>query len=492
MKWRTTGGKQLLGRIGHSVWVRKVGLCILLYLAFVFFVLQMQITQGMASNETVALPETPAFYLGVCCFAMAVVWMVLADEMKFLFGVFLTLSMAFVFLSVVYNLLDEAAHLGVIQSLSATGHYPPLDSNYEAFQPPLYYAVSAALTFFIQGERLLVYVLRLQNVLVMAVMYFFCLKTLRLLEQSGVINSGRPISRYLLVFFCLSPAMLTRAAVVTNEIWAACSLAIVFYLLVTMVVSEQTKSVTFWLLALLSGVSLMIRISNLVILLPCICIFIYRRKYRYILPYLGVVLCVCLPWLIGNLLEYGALTGTSQHVEAAVSIINPAGTAMSWAYFVAILKIAFNGFITPQWVWLPTVTNFLNNCFIRAFWLPVVISVVLLVCFAIGFLRKRLAFEYTPGEKQKVLLMMTGVLMLQVVVVLCYMTLDSTIIYLTGRYFFPMIPALIAFFSILLGKLPKWVDYLAIPCLALFSAMLLFATLQYQLTESMLYSWAIR
>jgi 4-amino-4-deoxy-L-arabinose transferase-like glycosyltransferase len=290
------------------------------------------------------------------------------------------LALAFVGLGVVYAYVapigeapDEAAHLAYVDHLAATGDLPPLpeaegDLGYESYQPPLDYAVSAALLrlahggpvsypfvpdprldFHRAGSRAFVVqesagalgaarAIRRLRVLRLA----WGVSTVLLIAAlASSLAPGRPWHSLLAAsFFAFSPQFLFVSATVNNDAALAACSAAALYGLVRLADEERGSSHQWtWGAGVCAGLALWAKASGIVLLPACLLVGWWLRQRGRLadaLWMLGPLSILYALWFALSAARFGALlppspTGAgAAHGSTLVELLNPRWLASLW------------------------------------------------------------------------------------------------------------------------------------------------------------------
>ncbi len=290
-------------------------------------------------------------------------------------------GLLYVFLSPYWSPVDEQAHFAFIETISAQKKIPLLTdyvsndvvslmekthggnakltsqqvglagTQYEALQPPLYYLVS--IPFYQLGGSGLVdriYALRLWGLLQLLIIVFLSYKIFTNVKFLFPAKSA---------FFALSaicvigmtPAMVTRAVTVGNNIFPIIFLALAVWWASRFL--ESKKSIgkgDAVILGLLTGLAVLSRFLMIVLIPLGLLLFLVKREkiLTNSLIYVAIILFLLTPWLIFNESHYGSLTANNQ----ARKIQAPALNTMSGLshYGLAYVRDNFRQMLGQIWI----------------------------------------------------------------------------------------------------------------------------------------------
>lgn len=254
----------------------------------------------------------------------------------------------------VFGPIDERAHYAYVQFVAEEGRLPLLrDHNrpevaavsmglypelparrpeqrglwgkvYEAFQPPLYYLLGAAVTRGVADHRAQVTLLRVTGVATL-----FALAGLLAWLSTAVFPEERVIALAFLLNVVLFPGIVVRSVHVGNA-----GLEIVLttsFVLLAFLGLERRRPGLLHAAGVALGASLLTRLTS-VSFAPLFALVLVVAARRRILDAMGVFLALAIPlllvspWVVFNLIHYGAPTANRMARGMQMHIINPERT----------------------------------------------------------------------------------------------------------------------------------------------------------------------
>lgn len=269
----------------------------------------------------------------------------------------------YVFLLPYWSPIDEQSHFAYIQHLNdkkeiplltdsvsedvvaiAYKTYPgkpplsPLEiglggTNYEAFQPPLYYAASVPI-YKLGGSNFInkIYLLRLWGIFQLAIVVFLTHKIFDNISSIFPVNT---------VFFKLSalaavgmtPEMIERASNISNSVFPLIFVALALWWLSRFVCDSHDAVVTdAVILGIFTGLAYLSRFFSF-LLFPIVLLFYAFKKNNLIINsmlFLFIALLIITPWLIFNQIHYQAFTANEQAKLSQINNVNPTGYDFDW------------------------------------------------------------------------------------------------------------------------------------------------------------------
>lgn len=426
---------------------------VLFYLATAFFLVAYERKQDiyLLNLDWVGQLGSIYLYIAVLCFSLGIFFLIYIKRSDMIVWIYVLLGVIFALVSYQYNIFDETGSVGYARFIFQEGRLPTVSENYEAFQPPLYYLLTGGLTFFIKSEPMAVYAMRILNVFLILPLYYGFKSILKLLKDNEVISLKGFLFDYIPVFFATILGLVYRSSVVTNEILSALFVTITIYYVCLYALGCE-KEHTWICLAVVLLCSVMTKITNLILLVPVICVLVYRKKFLKILSVLAVLVLGMLPWLINNIMLYGSLTGAQAHLDFVQPIINPDGIAFSFQDVANRIFVIFSAFfhsgelpITRAMDWMSTFAN----------WVILVLllyALIRTIVFGIKFIVQKLRFNYDATEKKRVIEMIATSLWFCLLAGLLLLTVRQNITYIQSRYFYSCLVAFMILFALFADK----------------------------------------
>jgi hypothetical protein len=268
----------------------------------------------------------------------------------------------------IWSFADERAHAGYVAALGS-GHLPvlgtdqvPADvlavgghvtgfgaSSYEAFQPPLYYAVAGIgwdLAHAIGGSAFAARTIRAFDLLCLGVALLLLWTLARRLADSR----AQALAAFAVALVFVSwPGVVFRSVTISN---ATLEVALSAGALLTMWIAwEQRSPRAFLAAAVLCGFGLLCRLPfPPVFLLPVVAYRFRRVSSRLAVFVLAVPPLLLAPWLLDNLHRYGALTATAILKQMQGGFLNPGDKPYGLSRLVHTdVQLLPNGLLPEEW-----------------------------------------------------------------------------------------------------------------------------------------------
>lgn len=370
---------------------------------------------------------------------------------------------------------DEIAHFSYLQSVAQEGRLPLLGPtlispqaeaiyegtypspglldpakrglsgrSYEAFQPPLYYLLTAA-PFRLAGGDYIVK-MRLMRLIGLALLLAAALLLWRLtVEVIGDRDEAEPYFAFALTAL-LWPGIVLRTVTISNsglEFLIGIGLVLVLWR------AWQQRSVA-WLIgaAVLVGAGLLTRLT-IIVFIPglLICAFVVLRQAQLSartrwLAAAGVVAIPALmmaPWLLSNLDRYGSLTGSRVVRQLMEPFFNPDGIKYTAADIPSRLLVVTRAPLAEEW-WIELLSPLKR-------WVLTLLMTALVVLAPLGVLSVK------PSERRTQLLVLLALPVGVGIVWMCYVLLVLNWDFFLPRYLYPTIPGLMLLAAVSLGRL---------------------------------------
>ena len=166
---------------------------------------------------------------------------------------------------------DSSWHLAYILKLASKWTLPSAYENLEAYQPPLYYFISACFTAIIGIENHVAVkiCLKLINSGYGFIMLFFIYKTLSLASKTFFHNNKLIVLCGTILSFYL-PAHIYISPMVSNEMLCACLITIGLYLITYSVTQKNFSTKQAFLLGITIGLALLTKYTGILLFLSFI------------------------------------------------------------------------------------------------------------------------------------------------------------------------------------------------------------------------------
>ncbi|CAI3593349.1 hypothetical protein [Clostridium neonatale] len=264
------------------------------------------------------------------------------ERIRIIIILFLFFSVIIILMTYRYSPIDEAAHFDYINyiidnhklptlhgSLDAdtlssvfTQNIPGNVMNHEAVQPPLYYLIMAMLTFWVKNYTLRLYIIRFLGILSLIVAYLLTCKTIKLLEENKFLEISNTKLNIIFFLVIFNPGTIIRMSYISNEHLAVLLSCIFIYLIVKLIIYGVYGKL-FWKSCLTLILLMLTKNTTIFLLGILIIVLIYYKKIKEIFLCVGIIGLSLTPWFIFNIVNYGKLTGMSEHVKFVIQIVNP-------------------------------------------------------------------------------------------------------------------------------------------------------------------------
>lgn len=340
------------------------------------------------------------------------------------------------------ELINSSQLLSVQQYVPVTGvpgHY-----NHEAFHPPLYYLLASAAGFIMSifTDNLLwrLYAIRFMGVALLLVSAFFLEKTYTLMASKGIIRENLLLFTAVSAIFLISPNFMAIMIPANNEHLVLALVSMVIYLFVSGELSgnNNTRSIKGAIVtSLMVSALLLTKLTTAYIAIIIGGLYILKRDYKHLVIYGVVTLLIISPWLLLNLANYGELTAMDEHIEIVQPIVNPGNVP----HTIAEIANKFPGFLTSVWFKdrsgaVPVITIFLSIISAMAVILPIILAASGMV--KRYFLKHAGVTGVSDDNARKRLFIMAvfSIFILSSLFYLIYITLNTPIYSVVGRYMF--------------------------------------------------------
>ncbi|MGG7171775.1 hypothetical protein ACQPV1_00425 [Clostridium neonatale] len=263
-------------------------------------------------------------------------------RMRIIIILFLFLSVIIILLTYRYSPIDEAAHFDYINYIIDNHKLPTLHGfldvntlssvfkqnipgnviNHEAVQPPLYYFVMAILTFWIKNVTLRLYIIRFLGILSLLMAYLLTWRSIRILEENKLLNISDTKLKIIFFLIIFNPGTIIRMSYISNEHLAVLLSCLFIYFIVKLIVYGFCGKL-FWKSCLTLILLILTKNTTVFLLGILIIILIYYKKIKEIFLCVGIIGLSLTPWFIFNIINYGKLTGMSEHIKFVIQIVNP-------------------------------------------------------------------------------------------------------------------------------------------------------------------------
>ncbi len=372
---------------------------------------------------------------------------------------------------------DEIAHFSYVQSVAEEGRLPLMGPSlispqaeaiyegtypspgrldpakrglggrsYEAFQPPLYYLLSAA-PFRLAGGDYVTKV-RLLRLIGLALLLAAALLLWRLtVEVIGDRDAAEPYFAFALTAL-LWPGIILRAVTISNS-GLEFLIGVALTLLLWRAWSQRSAGLLIGA-AVLVGFGLLTRLT-IIVFIPglLICAFIVLRQSQISarargLAAAGVVAIPALmmaPWLLSNLDRYGSLTGSRVVRQLMEPFFNPDGIKYTLSDIPSRLLVVTRAPLAEEW-WIELLSGLKR-------WVLTALMTALVVLAPLGVLRLR------PRERRTQLLVLLALPIAVGIVWMCYVLLVLNWDFFLPRYLYPAVPGLMLLAAVSIGRLRR-------------------------------------
>lgn|GEM_PF-1893309 len=227
--------------------------------------------------------------------------------------------------------IDEQSHFDVIKTIAKNFKLPTLYSHdgikatREAFQPPLYYMVSAPLIYISEKADIQAAVIRIWDVLQYLALVLVSFFIYRKLEKYFLFLKNDFAALFFFIFIGLMPSLIVRTVSISNGTFSYLMIGLQILFLLKYLEIRSHKSII--VLSVISGLSLLSRFTNIYTIPVLIIAIILGNKegVKHLAIFLVTVTMMLSPWFLWNYNHYNALTPNQAAIENQKKIINPNG-----------------------------------------------------------------------------------------------------------------------------------------------------------------------
>ena len=319
------------------------------------------------------------------------------NHIKLLYALAIVLTMVWAALDTDLNVIDEGAHLGIIDYIIDNSHFPPIQDNYEAVQGPVYYYLLASiLKLFPQNRHLLLG--RMAGVLCVVVFGYFTKKMLDKLSEYQVITVPEEVKNILWLLFVSNPCLLTRGTRISNESLVLALSSIFLYLLTILFLKSYNNKLAI-LCTVICAVSFLTKSTTAFLFGGCIALFVYYKKWLEMAKNVAIFFVLVFPWFAYNYFSFGSFTQMKGHLDFVLPIVNPNRLPINIAEsLVHYFDNYFFNIEVGYWYDYSQLNTFVSTAFL----LLMCIAAWKMVKLVIFLLKKRLNFSYSPSERKRI------------------------------------------------------------------------------------------
>jgi hypothetical protein len=293
-----------------------------------------------------------------------------------------------------FSPVDEGAHFDYVRHIISNHKLPTLYDNidsaglseisgqavpvltqYEAVHPPLYYLISALLTFpLFKLPVLHFFTLKIIGFLMLMASLILVIKSVLLLEKNNIVSCSKYLFFAIAVVLFMNPGILTRMVTISNENLAVLLTCLLFYYLLKF---DLSKVVSYKNVVILSIITAGIIMTKLTVVFVAAAVIVYlfaKKLHRELTTYLLALIALISPWVFYNFATYGKPTATDLHVDFVKPIVNPQNIDFGIAFVFSRLSSMLGHFFVPQefgYPYLPieilTIIHVLSVCLLILF-----------------------------------------------------------------------------------------------------------------------------
>ena len=362
-------------------------ICIILYMEF-----DRMITNG---SDVFFRNRRWCFYLVLCC-VFILVSILLIHFPKLLYLIVFEIAAILIITDLKLSIIDEGAHVEIIQYILNSHHFPTVGENYEAVQGPVYYYLMVLLIGWIP-EKYQYIGCRFFGLACLFAFGYLIKKLINLLKEKKVITCPPDLINIIWLLFVLSPHIMIRFTRASNEA-LMCVMSAFVILKITEVLLVRFDKKTVLICTITCAFAFLTKSTSVflfgLIILSCI----YYKQWQFLLWQLLIYLLIVSPWFISNYITYGALTAMEGHLAFVMHIVNP--QMIRPDILQTFLGIFSCYFLNPEsGVWYDY--SFFDK-FINAFILiSLTVYSVITLKLIIEFIGRKLNFKYSEAERKQ-------------------------------------------------------------------------------------------
>lgn len=390
------------------------------------------------------------FYLLVFLLLLFIKTTVKSQE-KVLYIMVIALAIVWIIFDTGLNVIDEGAHLGIINYIIDHSRFPTVQENYEAVQGPVYYYL-LAIVLKCFPESIRVPLGRMIGLLCVLCVGFLTRKMInRLCEYQIICVSEEAKNIFWLLFVC-NPCLLTRATRISNESIVLVLSALFLYLMTMQILGSYNKKIAL-LCTTICAISFLTKSTTVFLFGGCMALFIYYKKWREMVKNIVVFILLVSPWFVYNYISFGALTAMKGHMNFVLPIVNPDMIPVDiWETLIHYFDNYFFNIEVGYWYDYLRLDNFVSTLMLFV----MCVAVYKMIKLAYFFIKKRLNFKYDILEKKKIIFI---IYVLLPVAALIMHAISSRITFINSlaqnRYLFVINGAICSIFLMSLSKLPE-------------------------------------
>ncbi len=414
--------------------------------------------------------DQPAFY--VMWALLAVLFALCIKERKYMriwYICILLLGCALILGDLTYSPIDEGSHLDYIQYIMENHKLPTMKQmvdvdflsevngqenlvpveRYEVIQMPLYYCLLAILAAPVRGLTARFIVIRFFGLACLAGVAVITDRTLRFLQQRGLIRCSEENRNLFLAMVAVNPGILVRFVRVSNEPLAVLLSAGIFYC-VARLIADGYHTGMFCLGAVMSVLLYYTKSTGAFMAGALLLVLLYFKKWAHVAGFTAFYIACAVPWSLRCYRLYGSLTGMNAHMDIVLPIVNPDHEPVNLV--TGIYRLFTMGFfqaneVARVSVFYSGMIEAVNILLLAAGLTAVVWSVCRLSEYI--FIRK-MQFDYSVQEKGQALMIVSAGMLFCDIFALALATYTSYIGALLGRYmYFMILPVILLFLKLM-------------------------------------------
>lgn len=401
--------------------------CVVLLLICIGYIIQTK----MAGGDTTYGSNWSLFIMTTGILAL-LIYLNMGQRPKAIYLLVIFGGMVWILFDKSFNVIDEGAHMYIVNRVVNTREFPLVWENYEAVQGPVYYYAMAFLCGWIP-ERIRYFACRIVGLGMLIIFGYISRRMIGKLDHYGLICVDLRLQNVVWILFIMNPQILVRLTRVSNESLAVLISGAIIYLTIKIILEEYNRCNTIFL-TVLSAAAFLTKATTIFLFGTVIIVCTYYKQWRDLFVDIFIFIILVSPWFIKNYITYGELTAMSGHLQFVIPIINP--ERVSPDILLTLINF-FDNFFFPveagYWYYYPQISTFLSVTCLFLFCTGVFIACKYLISFCYNGLH----FCYDKSERQRMIVI--TFVMLPVASMVIH-AISSSVTYINSlscnRYFF--------------------------------------------------------
>lgn len=220
--------------------------------------------------------------------------------------------------------------------------------NYELVQPPLYYIICSLFGVFINNILVRFYLTRVIGAVVTAIVLIIIYNTYKLLCEKNIIKKNDSAFILCLIILVFSSGFLVRMLTISNESLAVLLVTATFYQIVKILLSDSVMKKDVIIVSILITLAVLTKLTTAYVAGILFLVMLYKKKITSLIYTIVIGLIGVGPWVIMNIVRYGSITGTKQHLDIVLPIVNPSHVPIKVMDIVRSLPTVISTFWFPE------------------------------------------------------------------------------------------------------------------------------------------------